>query len=209
MRTLCPGGWMGGSLWENCSNWTFLERHIIAVWWCPKQQPARHAGETSKQRASLSSAEFLSIIFCIFLQMTQSPPPSPLIPPNYHFSSMSPHPTGMGGLGVARSCHEMCLSRMCITEGVELTQENTHIGFTQSTALQMKRGVHESIMWLVLPLKGDGGTLAEDTRQHWGFSFSFSSWPPPQLTPPFAFVAITAAARLSNPTVWRSSLGWC
>lgn len=77
----------------------FLERNINAVWWCPKQQPARHAAETSQQRTPLFPAEFLNIIFCIFLQMTQSPRPSPLIPPNYHFSSMSPRPPEMGCLG--------------------------------------------------------------------------------------------------------------
>lgn len=179
------------------------------MWWCPKQQPARHAVETSKQRASLSSAEFLSIIFCIFLQMTQSPPPSPLIPPNYHFSSMSPHPTGTGCYGVARSCHEMSLSRMCVMKaGGFNTRKHTHNSLNQLHCRWRK--VHVSIMWMILPLKWDGGHLQGIQGSIEDSLSLFLPDPHPQ-PPffPFAFVAITAAARLSNPTVWKASLGWC
>lgn len=56
----------------------------------------------SQQNSSASFSAFS-------LQMTQSPHPSPLIPPNYHFSSLSPRPKGMGCFGVARSYHEIFL----------------------------------------------------------------------------------------------------
>lgn len=83
---------------ENCSNVTFSARHIFAAWWYPEEQQARQAVETSEQKTALFSAEFLNIIFCIFLQMTQSPCPSPLIPPNYHFKARIP--AGMACFGV-------------------------------------------------------------------------------------------------------------
>lgn len=73
------------------SNRTFLARHISAVRCSPKQQPLRlTCSRDIPTKDALFPAEFFNIIFCIFLQTTQSPRPSPLSPPNYHFSSMSP-----------------------------------------------------------------------------------------------------------------------
>lgn len=63
--------------------------------------------ETVPQRTPLFPPEFSNIVFHIFIQMTQSPHPSPLIPPNYHFSSMFPHPTEMSCLGVSKPFHEI------------------------------------------------------------------------------------------------------
>lgn len=69
MRTLfsrLSGGEGRQSERERSQIWTFFERHIISVWRCPKQQPARRAVATSRQRAPLFPAEFFNIIFCIF-----------------------------------------------------------------------------------------------------------------------------------------------
>lgn len=66
------------------------ERHIFAAWWYRKEQQEWLAVEASEQRVALFPAEFLNIILCIFLQMTQSPCVSCLIPPNYHFYACIP-----------------------------------------------------------------------------------------------------------------------
>lgn len=119
------------SLRESLKLNIFREAHQCSV--MMSQTATRHAAETSEQRTPLFPAEFLNIIFCIFLQMTQSPHPSPLIPPNYHFSSMSPGPTEMGFLGVSKSCHEICLY-VYICEGIQ-SRNHTHVLYTHSNYL--------------------------------------------------------------------------
>lgn len=87
------------------------ERHIFAAWWYRKEQQAWRAVETSEQRVALFPAEFLNIILCIFLQMTQSPCVSRLILPNYHFYACIP--AGISGFGV--NLNSKCLYHVLCT----------------------------------------------------------------------------------------------